>query len=813
MMNGKTIVSKRTYAGLFMVTLATLMYEIILTRIFSVTLWYHFAFMAISIAMLGMTTGAIIVYLFPLFFTVENSKKHLAISALLFSISIILSFMTHISVPFEFSLSVINILSLSLTCIAITVSFIFSGICVCLALTKFPGQISKLYAADLAGAAIGCLLLIYVLGLTDGPTTIFVIALMASIGALLFATDSGSYKISLSISILIALLAIFIVVNTVMVNDQRQLIRLKYVKGSIEETPIYEKWNSFSRIKITGVPDELVKPFGWGLSSVYPNTRTANQLFLNIDANAATILTKYNNDINSVEYLKYDVTNIAHYLKNDANILVVGTGGGRDILSALAFNQKSVTGVEINGDIIKAVNQKFGDFTGHLDRNPKVTFINDEARSYITRQDKKFDIIQVSLIDTWAATGAGAFVLTENSLYTVEAWKVFLEHLTPDGVLSFSRWYRQSNPVEMLRLTSLASAALTNFGINDPRNHIIIIKSKGIESGTNDSIGIGTLILSKAPFSKKDISIIEDVAARMKFGVVLSPVFSLNQNFAAVASADKSFINQFPENISATTDDNPFFFQVMKVKDLFSMKFWNPENVLKRMKTNRPIFVICTLFIAVLILSALCIIVPLFLTSKKENLKGTHALFFYFGSIGFGFMHIEISQMQRLIIFLGHPAYSLSVVLFSLLLSSGIGSYFTWKLGNPDMVKKAKTLILFLLCALVIFGGLTPFAIRNFSSSTTPVRIFIAILMLCPIGVFMGMAFPIGMKLSSTESPKLMPWLWGINGATSVCASVLAVIISLTLGITISFWLGFVFYLVSFISFMITSKRVIQKSL
>ncbi|MEE8177429.1 MAG: hypothetical protein V3T65_05490, partial [Acidobacteriota bacterium] len=151
-------------------------------------------------------------------------------------------------------------------------------------------------------------------------------------------------------------------------------------------------------------------------------------------------------------------------------------GGGRDVLSALTFDQKSVLAVEINEDILGAVNGRFGEFTGHLDQNPKVTFVNDEARSYISRQQERFDIIQVSLIDTWAATAAGALVLTENSLYTLEAWKLFLERLTPRGVLSFSRWYHESRPSQFYRLTALATTSLLQSGVSNPRDHIVIIK-------------------------------------------------------------------------------------------------------------------------------------------------------------------------------------------------------------------------------------------------------------------------------------------------------------------------------------------------
>ena len=804
-MNKGILLKKQTYLGLFTVTLATLMYEILLTRIFSVTMWYHFAFVAISIAMFGMTVGAILVYLFPHYFTQEQVKYHLALSSLLFGITIVLSFLIYLIIPFKpFVLhgSILRLCPFVLIYAVISVPFVFSGICVSIALTKFPSKVNKLYAADLAGAAVGCILLIYTLNITDGPTAVIVIAFLSSIGSVFFTMDGDFSKLK-RIAIIFSILFFFVAAfHTVMVWKQFPLIRLKYVKGGIESRPIYEKWNSFSRIKVEGDLNIPLKPFGWGLSSAYTSDRKVRRLYMNIDANAATFLTGFDGNLNDLEFLKYDIVNLVHYSRSDANVLVIGTGGGRDILSALVFEQKSVLGIEINKDIIDAVNQKFGDFTGHLDKNPKVTFVNDEARSYIARLKDKFDIIQVSLIDTWAATAAGAFVLTENSLYTVEAWEIFLKHLTPSGILTFSRWFHRDTPGQIYRLTSLASSSLIQLGVKNPRKHIIILK----HTKQDAPAGIGTILISKEPFSDRNLDIIEKIAFKMQFEMVLSPRFSLDSTFATIASGENlnMFLKKFPINITAPTDDSPFFFNMLRIKTLFK------REILKNQLINinmQAVFVLVALLITVILLIFLCIIVPLILTTNKGTLRGALPLFIFFAAIGFGFMLVEISQMQRLIIFLGHPTYSLSVVLFSLLLSSGFGSYLTQKVGNPISTNSANLLLFLLLCSLLIFGILTPYAINAFQGSITTVRISVAIGTLFPIGLFMGMAFPIGMKMASTRSASLTPWLWGINGATSVCASVLAVVISLSFGISKTFWTGFSCYIVAFIIPLLTRLK------
>lgn len=784
-----------------MVTLATLMYEILLTRIFSVTMWYHFAFMAISVTLFGMTVGAVLVYLFPNFFTREKAKYHMALSALLFSIAIVFSFLTQVIIPFAFHKSIGGLYSLAFIYVIVAVPFVLSGVCVCLALTRFPAQVSKLYAVDLLGAALGCILLIYALKFSDGPTAVVAVAFFAALGAWLFALDAGDRKLRRNALIWAAVFALFTLGHSVLVSKNFALLRLMWVKGKLENRALYEKWNSFSRVRIDGDPDELLEPFGWGFSPGYPREKTVRRLSLRIDAWAGTPVTHFDGDTDKLEYLKYDVVNLAHYLRQDADVLVIGTGGGRDILSALAFEQKSVRGVEMNRVIIDALNKQFGDFSGHLDRYPNVTFVNDEARSYISRLEEKFDIIQSSLIDTYAATAAGAFALTENSLYTVEAWEIFMQHLKDDGILTFSRWWFPDRPDEMYRSASLAAAALQEMGIENPRAHIVIANNLMEEEFKHRPQSAGTILVSKQPFTEQELDKLERVAGVMEFNIALSPRTCSDPVFEKIASGEdvEEFIREFPINIAAPTDNSPFFFNMLRFKDFLKPQFRKLDIVTLNLQ---PVVVLGALLLIVIVLTFLCIIVPLLLTTKKAALKGSLPLFLFFAGIGLGFMLVEISQVQRLAIFLGHPTYSLSVVLFSLLVASGLGSFTTQGINLPKMKGSAILRLVLLIGVLLIFGMLTPYAISLFQGSTTTTRILIATVILFPIGLFMGMAFPLGLKIASSRSDILTPWLWGINGATSVCASVLAVVIALNYGISTSFWIGFGFYILALMAFV-----------
>ena len=793
---------RKDYIGLFFVTLATLVFQTLLSRIFSVTMWYHYAFVAISVAMFGMTFGAMLVYLLPHRFPVEKTDNILARSSLWFSITIIFAYLAHASLPFSrIHSNFIVVFSLFLNYSIIAIPFIFSGICVSLVLTRFPKQVNKLYAVDLAGAGLGCLLLIAILSITEGPTAVVLTAIIAGIGSLFFAqSDKKLFK---RILIIVTIMLAFATISHISVIYQKSILRPVWVKGEFEERPMYEKWNTFSRIKVMGDTLAMEKPFTWGISSKWKDSLRIHQLKLDIDANAATWITNFEHDSSKLRFLEYDVTNVAHYLRHNIDVMVVGAGGGRDLLSALYFGQKSVTGVEINDAIFDVLRKRFGDFSCHVADDPRVHLVNDEARSYAARIKDTFGLLQVSLIDTWAATTAGAYVLSENALYTVEAWKIFFDRLTSDGIISFSRWKMNNSLSEQYRTVSLAAASLRESGIDNPRAHIVVISNIAKEQEESKVLpAIGTILISKKEFTKIDLDTLDSLAARMNFSIDLSPRKMVDEMYEKVINPEKyaAFFDSYPLNLFAPRDENPFFFQILKFSSLF-----NGRAVVGSGDFNySAVYLLATLILIVALLTFVCIIVPLIISRKKFNLKGAGMYFPYFAGIGLGFMFVEISQMQRLIVFLGHPVYGLSVLLFSLLVSSGIGSFFSSFLKT----RMSQGIALAVLVGVaIIFGELTPHIVANFQSETTAFRIFIAVSMIMPLGFFMGMPFPIGMKSALSFNNSIAPWLWGINGAMSVMASTLAVAISIGAGISVSYWTGIVAYIIAISSYIYISRK------
>ena len=760
----------RIYIGLSLVVCATLMLEILLTRIFSVTMYYHFAFLAVSVAMFGTTVGALIVFLFPKNFPQDKVQDRVTQSAVFFVVFMVISLMIILQIPSSFD----DIFRSAAFYFIIATPFIFSGICVCLVLTKVPRNISKLYAADLIGAALGCIVVIFAIKISDGPTAVFIAALLASLGAMMFKGSPNMRNITLGLGVL---LTVFVSVNMFFISQQRPLFYVKWAKGLHEGKSVYEKWNSFSRITILDRGDRPFKT-------------------LAIDSGARANMIQFDGNINKVEWMKNDIANLVHFIRPHSKVLVIGVGGGKDILSALVFQQQSVVGVEINKEIIAAVNQTYGDYTGHLDKDPRVRYVNDEARSYIARSKEKFDIIQASFIDTWAATAAGAMVMTESSLYTVEAWKIFFSHLTSQGILTFSRWYFDKMPGEAYRLTALAGAALRQSGIPDPQDHIVLVR-KGNKA---------TLLLSKEVFSETDLNDIESATRLLHGRIIQSPRFSLDGIFKEAAAGGNMDLLEpgCPLNIKAPTDDKPFFFYQLRLRDFTDQELQKLGDT----KNLRAVAVLVTLLITVAVMSLLCIFVPLILMTDRKILKGSFRFFIFFMSIGLAYMIIEISQMQRLNIFLGHPIYGLTVVLFTLLLSSGMGSYCTEMICGPVLRTALFWCPIILLFVVFIFGISTNYVLHLFSASSNMVRICVSAGMLLPLGFFMGMQFPLGIKAAIIDAHELIPWLWGINGAASVCGSVLAMVLALSFGISVTFFCGSLFYLAAFLMLLQIRRKL-----
>jgi hypothetical protein len=533
-----------------------------------------------------------------------------------------------------------------------------------------------------------------------------------------------------------------------------------------------------------------------------PADPATKSLGLTIDSTAGTKLNRYSGDPDQSNFLRDEIQNLAHYIRKDADVFVVGVGGGTDVLSALEFNQRSVTGLEINGDIIDIAHRKFADFTGHLEEDPRVKLVNDEARSYLARTEGRYDILQISLIDTWAATGAGAFALTENSLYTTDAWNLFLDRLQPDGLLAVTRFYRARSedgraiePVETYRAVALAAEVLTQRGVTRPREHMAVFRVP-----TDFGVDLATVLVGRDPLSGADEGSLAEQADRFGFRTMLTPTVAAEPMLEALTApgGPQAAVDEVSADISPPTDDRPFFFQMADF-DTF-----REGGIFRDDFATRPVLILGGLALVVLGMATCCIALPLALgrgaATGRSSARRWLPFYTYFAGIGLGFLLIEVALLQRLSIFLGHPTYGLSAVLFAVLVFSGIGSMLTERFVRIERGGSLLGPLALLLTIVVVTGIATPAVIHSMDAATTPVRIAVAIGLLAPVSLGMGMPFAIGMRAAAAMPAAPTAFLWGINGAMSVCASVLGLVIALLYGISVAFWAGAVAYCVAFAS-------------
>jgi SAM-dependent methyltransferase len=767
----------RHYLAIFILAAATLSYQILITRFFSVMLYYHFAFAAISLAMLGLTRGAIEVYNNPTRYAPERVAVEFARHASWFAITGAGAMTAFLCVPLVIPGDYV-LVALAIATIGFVTPFTESGVCITLLLTRLPYGGGWLYAADLAGAALGCLGIIFVLLVIDPVSATLGIGALAAGAGWSVVRGSGDTR-SLRLSATVALtLAAATIVHTGLDVSGKSHLGVFWAKGAQQLGTLFERWNTYSRVRVTAFG--VTAPLGWGFAHA-PETKI-DQNYLDIDADAATVITRYNGDVGKLSYLKDDVINAAYLVQPPTDVAVVGVGGGRDILSGLFFGARHIRGIEINPAIFEVLTDKFADFSGHLDRQPGVSLVNAEARSYINHSSERYDLVQISLIDTWAATAAGGLTLTENRLYTVEAWGDFYSALKPGGLLSVSRWYdSNSHRGEFYRLVAIAASALQRKGVPAAElpDHVIALNVGNIV----------TVITRPDAFTKTEWQGARTRLLAQGFEILMGPDVTFDAVTSTLMSgkADAAFFSSLPQNISPSSDDNPFFFYTARFGDLVG----KPLSAL----SNNDAAISMTLM---LILISLCacayyIIVPFVRLARRMPLSALTPPVAYFCAIGMGFMLIEISQMQRLMVFLGHPVYGLGVVLFTILIFSGIGS--TTVGAHYPRPGAITARVVALLTALAVAGLLTPLLITWARSAATDMRILLSVLLLAPPAFCMGMMFPLGLSIWRRHS-ELLPFFWSANGITSMFASVLGMALSIEFGIANTYALGACFYVV-----------------
>jgi len=759
---------REIYLCVFLTTLATLLLELSLTRIFSVVFYYHFAFLAISIALFGLGIGGVFSYV------VAGWKgslfSRLGRLSAINTFCVVLALVVILAQPDN--LSGWNYLLVYFTT---ALPFFISGTIVSLAISETIERIDRVYFFDLAGAAAGCLILIPLLDWFGGPSTVVASAVFFAVAAAVWHSMAGSVM-GRAGSVALALVLVALLIY----NYRQPVLEPRHAKGQTLANEIWVKWNSFSRIAVVNLPEE-------------------HRYTIKIDADAATAIFNRNlDDLKGSD--RHDLTEDGFYLayavRPGAKALIIGPGGGWDVARALASGSKDITAVEINPIIAETVMQnKFPGLSQHLYARPEVKVHVEDGRSFVRRSTDKYQVVEATLVDTWASTAAGAFALSENNLYTTDAFHDYFTHLTDDGVLSITRWGFEP-PRESLRLVSLAIEALTQLGESEPWRHVMVGRTGTVQGwGATDYV-----LFSRKPFNQTDIDRAKGLFAAAKAETMYLPgVETHNQFYELLHSANpEEYERKYTFDISPVSDNRPFFFYTVQPRDLITF-LTTAQQDNADFKINKAVPLLFRLMGISMLATALILVAPPLVlgTRLPKDPKARNFLpFFLF--IGAGYILIEVGLIQKFVLFLGSPTRALVGVIFSMLIASGLGSAASRRMLGKDEGRLIKVLgcvaILAAILALLVSSLLSALVWLPWQ-----VKMLITVLLIAPLAFVMGMPFPTALqRLEEMHAPSVR-WAWSLNAASSVLGSVGALVFAIYLGLMQTLILGGVLYLAALV--------------
>ncbi|TPW09629.1 MAG: hypothetical protein FD129_2143, partial [bacterium] len=622
--------------GIFFISMGMLLQEIILTRIFSVTMFYHFAFMVVSIALFGIGVSGIWVYLNPKRFSPEAAPRQMANAALSFALAVPICFVLQLHLPAAADSPRFGLLYLAATYLLIAIPFFLGGTAISLGLTHWSGGVSSLYFADLVGASIGCALVFPGLTYLTGPDIVILVGVIGALSALALAQLAGPAERRMA-TLVAVLMTAFLVLNA---SGAKKLISLGSLALQRPRTgewvqPLAGKWNPMSRVLAYDISNRPVfRPGQSPDSTFYP----PDGMLFQLDRSAMTWVVPFDGDWSKVDWIYTDVSVLPLFLKPGAKLLDIGSGGGQNALAALGLGSKDITCVEINPTVVEWTRTRFDERTGHIYTRPEVRVFVGDGRTVTARSRETYDVI--------------AFV-----------------HLTPDGMIMTSQVMTTDYPGLMLRMTGLARATLEANGVTEPARHIIVIMKQ--------NEGYGAMVVKKSPLTDAELDVLDARSVEMGWRVLHSPRVSGHSEFEDLITTPDfyAWVEKQPLNLYPPTDDKPFFFNLVPFSRLNQTRAGNYD--IKYGKV--PAQILLNLFVVVLVLTVLFILVPLFLARRArfEHKPGTLATLGFFAMIGLGFILIEVPLMQRFVLYLGHPVYAITTILFSILLFSGVGSFLT----------------------------------------------------------------------------------------------------------------------------------------
>jgi hypothetical protein len=751
----------RVLLGIGLIAGSTLALQVLLTRVFAAVLFYHFGFLAISLALLGVGGGAVLIYVRPGWFDRIALERAMARWSLLYAVLLVVAMAIIAQFDFTFNgLTLGFVVNLGVACVLAGAAFFAAGIVIALAVRSYVRSIGKVYAFDLTGAGIGALLVVPPMWLLDGPSLVVLLALLAALAAVLFAGVSARE----------ARLGLGVAAGALLLVVVPALSSLFELRADGRE-PDVERWTPLSRVQGFVPPADQLRP---GRNGIVAYDRVLGEI---VPARAGSVP--------GWRRLQTGPQSVGYELTGPGDALVIGGGGGRDILNALSSGQRQVDVIELNRGIRRVVDEDLKAFSGGPYSLPRVNTRIGDGRSQLAEGDKLYDQVHIGFTDTFSPSAAQAFALTENNLYTVEAFDEYFDHLKPEGVLNISRPQRHLGD-EAIRATVLTLETLRRRGVDNPERNVVVIR--GFYKGPFREMSYGTILAKLEPFSASELTGLRRLADERGLGLAFAPGGPYVEEWAQLARADSlsAFCNDYRVDVCPPTDNKPFFFHMKRVGDL------GTEATSSALGVPDPMLILLVTLGILLVLSTLIFAAPLFLVPAKTRPRIGSLLFFV--AIGLGFLLLELVLIQRFVLFLGFPTYALSVVLFTLLVSTGIGAYLSTHGATLPRTRLLVSLTVACLLIAASVWGLEPL-LRELIDLPFTVRVVCTIVVLTPMGLALGMAMPIGLQRLQGLYPDGVAWAWGVNGVASVVASVLSIAVAINLGFQVTTLLALACYL------------------
>jgi len=752
--------------GVAFTTLATLILELSLTRIFSVVFYYHFAFLAISIALFGLGAGGLFSYVVA--DRGGNIFYQLGVLAVVNSLTVVASLAYILTRSGGFT-----IFTLAGVYFASALPFFFSGAVVSIAVGEAIQRVDRVYFFDLLGAAGGCLLLVPFLSYFGGPNTVLAVSVLFAVSAAIWYNLAGTLRgragaVTLALAF-VALMAF---------NGKSHLIDIRYAKGHRIGQEAFVRWNPISRIA-------LVNPKG------------AHDPEIVIDADASTGIPGFDLDhLTAAERanLLHEGPGFPYLLRPGAKTLVIGPGGGWDVARAITGGSKDVTAVEINPIIARTImQQRFPQLSRRLYFRPEVHLFIEDGRSFVRRSPQKYQVLQATLVDTWASTAAGAFALSENNLYTTDAFRDYLNHLTDDGLMVFTRWGFDP-PRESLRLVSLAIEALGELRETEPWRHVVVLRDR---ARNVDAFGaLDTVLIFRQPLADAEVARVKTALSQTSLESLYIPGDPSANEFGELLNSPdpKVFWRNYRFNVAPVDDDRPFFFYTVQPRDI--LRFLQQGGPSEDYKINRALpLLFGALGISLLAIAVVLALPPLLLGARLPVEKGVRGFLLYFLCIGAGYILIQVALIQKFILFLGHPTYALTVIIFSMLISSGLGSYYSRRLmGGSDTTKRLGAVLIGVAAAVTVLAFVSAPVSEFGVGWPLPWKAAVTVCLIAPAGFLMGIPFPTGLTRLERQFPHAVRWAWALNSAASVLGSVSAICLAIYIGLRATVLMGALMY-------------------